>query len=161
VQKGLERSNIIFIPLLVILFGALVVRGLFLPGAVDGLNAFFTPNWAALAEPRVWLAAYAHIFFSLSIAFGIMITYSSYIKKRDNLTGPGLVVGFANSSFEVLAGIGVFSTLGFMAQQQGVQIADLEGIKGVLLSFVTFPAIVSQMPGGVGQLPRQVRVEPA
>jgi NSS family neurotransmitter:Na+ symporter len=148
VQKGLERSNIIFIPLLVILFGALVVRGLFLPGAVDGLNAFFTPNWAALAEPRVWLAAYAHIFFSLSIAFGIMITYSSYIKKRDNLTGPGLVVGFANSSFEVLAGIGVFSTLGFMAQQQGVQIADLEGIKGVLLSFVTFPAIVSQMPGG-------------
>ncbi len=148
VQKGLERANVIFIPLLVILFGTLVVRGLFLPGAVDGLNAFFTPNWAALAEPRVWLAAYAHIFFSLSIAFGIMITYSSYIKKRDNLTGPGLVVGFANSSFEVLAGIGVFSTLGFMAQQQGVQIADLEGIKGVLLSFVTFPAIVSQMPGG-------------
>ncbi len=148
VQKGLERANIIFIPLLIVLFGALVVRGLFLPGAIDGLNAFFTPNWAALAEPKVWLAAYAHIFFSLSIAFGIMITYSSYIKKRDNLTGPGLVVGFANSSFEVLAGIGVFSTLGFMAQQQGVQIADLEGIKGVLLSFVTFPAIVSQMPGG-------------
>lgn len=148
VQKGLERSNIIFIPLLVILFGALVVRGLFLPGAIDGLNAFFTPNWAALAEPKVWLAAYAHIFFSLSIAFGIMITYSSYLKRRDNLTGPGLVVGFANSSFEILAGIGVFSTLGFMAQQQGVQIADLEGIKGVGLSFMTFPSIVSQMPGG-------------
>lgn len=148
VQKGLERANIIFIPLLVLLFVALVVRALFLPGAIDGLNAFFTPNWSALLEPKVWLAAYAQIFFSLSIAFGIMLTYSSYIKKRTNLTGPGLVVGFANSSFEILAGIGVFSTLGFLAQQQNTSISELEGISGVSLSFITFPSIVSEMPGG-------------
>ncbi|WP_435299158.1 sodium-dependent transporter [Timonella sp. A28] len=148
VQKGLERTNIVFIPLLVVLFAALVIRALFLPGAMDGLNALFTPHWAALADPQVWLAAYSQIFFSLSIAFGIMITYSSYIKKRSNLTGPGLVVGFANSSFEVLAGIGVFSTLGFMAQQQGISIADMDDIKGVMLSFVTFPSIVASMPGG-------------
>ena len=60
------------------------------------------------------------IFFSLSVAFGIMLTYSSYLKKKTDLTGSGLVVGFANSSFEILAGIGVFSALGFMAQAQGV-----------------------------------------
>ena len=148
VQKGVEKANIVFLPLLVILFVALVVRSLFLPGAMDGLNAFFTPNWSALLDPGVWLAAYAQIFFSLSIAFGIMITYSSYLKKKSNLTGPGLVVGFANSSFEILAGIGVFSALGFMAQQQNVQIADLDNISGPMLSFVTFPHIVSAMPGG-------------
>lgn len=148
VQKGVEKANFIFLPLLILLFVALVLRSLFLPGAMDGLNAFFTPNWGALGDPKVWLAAYAQIFFSLSIAFGIMITYSSYIKKRANLTGPGLVVGFANSSFEMLAGIGVFSTLGFMAQQQNVSVAELEDIQGVALSFVTFPHIVSTMPGG-------------
>ena len=148
VQKGVEKANIIFLPLLVLLFVALVLRSLFLPGAMDGLNAFFTPNWGALLDPGVWLAAYAQIFFSLSIAFGIMITYSSYLKKRSNLTGPGLVVGFANSSFEILAGIGVFSTLGFMAQQQGVAVAELDNIMGVALSFVTFPHIVATMPGG-------------
>ncbi|WP_029067767.1 sodium-dependent transporter [Jonesia quinghaiensis] len=148
VQRGLEKANLFFIPLLAVLFTALVVRSLFLDGAIDGLNAFFTPNWGALADPGVWLAAYAQIFFSLSIAFGIMLTYSSYLKKKSNLTGTGLVVAFSNSSFEILAGIGVFSALGFMAQAQGVAVGELENITGVMLSFVTFPTLVASMPGG-------------
>ena len=148
VQKGLERANLVFLPLLVLLFLALVVRGLFLPGALDGLNAFFTPNWAALAEPGVWVAAYSQIFFSLSIAFGIMVTYASYLRRRSNLSSTGLVVGFANSSFEILAGIGVFAALGFMAAQSGTTVAELEGITGVSLAFIAFPQIISMMPGG-------------
>jgi NSS family neurotransmitter:Na+ symporter len=148
VAKGLQRANVIFLPILIIAFLVLVVRALFLDGAAEGLNALFTPNWAALGDPNVWIAAYSQIFFSLSIAFGIMITYASYRRRRSNLTSPGLVVAFANSSFEILAGIGVFATLGFFAFQQGIQVAELEGLTGVGLSFITFPAIVSQMPGG-------------
>lgn len=148
VAKGLQRVNVIALPVLVIAFIILVVRALFLDGAAEGLNALFTPDWAALADPNVWIAAYSQIFFSLSIAFGIMITYASYRKRRSNLTTPGLVVAFSNSSFEILAGIGVFATLGFFAASQGVGIDKLEGLTGVGLSFVTFPAIVSQMPGG-------------
>ena len=148
IQDGIAAANKIFLPLLVILFIAMVVRALFLPGAIDGLNAFFTPEWGALANPSVWLAAVAQIFYSLSVAFGIMMTYASYLKKNANLTGAGLVAGFANSSFEILAGIGVFAALGFMAFGQGVQISDLEGLSGVTLSFMTFPRIISMMPGG-------------
>lgn len=148
VAKGLERANVIFIPLLVVGFGILVVRSLTLPGATDGLDALFTPNWAALGDANVWIAAYAQIFFSLSVAFGIMITYSSYRRRRANLTSPGLVVAFGNSSFEILAGIGVFSALGFLAHQQSVAVGELEGLTGPILSFVTFPTIVSQMPAG-------------
>lgn len=148
VAKGLQRINVVFLPVLIVAFLILVVRALFLDGAADGLNALFTPNWEALANPDVWIAAYSQIFFSLSIAFGIMVTYASYRRRRSNLTGPGLVVAFANSSFEILAGIGVFATLGFFAFQQGVAVAELEGLTGVGLSFITFPAIVSQMPGG-------------
>ena len=148
IAKGVQRANVIFLPLLVVAFLVLVVRALFLDGAAEGLNALFTPDWAALGDPNVWIAAYSQIFFSLSIAFGIMITYASYRNRRANLTGPGLVVAFANSSFEILAGIGVFATLGFFAFQQGIAVQELEGLTGVGLSFVTFPAIVSQMPGG-------------
>lgn len=148
VQKGVERANVVFIPLLVVMFAAIVVRAVTLDGAMDGLNAFFTPDWAALSDPGVWIAAYGQIFFSLSIAFGIMITYSSYLKRRANLTSTGLVVGFANSSFELLAGIGVFSALGFMAAQQGVAVSELDTIAGVGLAFVAFPQILSLMPGG-------------
>ncbi|WP_419704924.1 sodium-dependent transporter [Promicromonospora sp. NFX87] len=148
VAKGVEKVNFIFIPLLFVAFGALVVRSLTLPGAADGLNALFTPDWGAIADPAVWIAAYGQIFFSLSIAFGIMITYASYRKRRANLTSPGLVVAFANSGFEVFAGIGVFAALGFLANQQALAIAELEGISGPILAFVTFPAIVSEMPAG-------------
>ncbi|WP_324014454.1 sodium-dependent transporter [Microbacterium sp. JZ37] len=148
VVKGVQRANVIFIPLLVIGFLILVIRALFLPGAIDGLTAFFTPDFAALANPSVWIAAYSQIFFSLSVAFGIMVTYASYRRRRVNLTTPGLVVAFGNSSFELLAGIGVFATLGFFAFEQGIPVAELEGLTGVALSFMTFPAIVSQMPGG-------------
>ncbi len=102
-SKGVEAANKVFLPLLVILFLALVVRALFLPGAVEGLNAFFTPNWGALADPKVWLAAFAQIFYSLSVGFGIMLTYASYLQRKSNLTGTALVAGFANSSFEILA----------------------------------------------------------
>jgi len=148
VTNGVERANKFFLPLLVIMFVAFVIRAVTLPGATDGLNALFTPDWSALGDYRVWMAAFGQIFFSLSVAFGIMLTYSSYLRKRSDLLGTGLVAGFANSSFEILAGIGVFATLGFMAGQQGVAVGDLEGISGVALSFITFPTIISQMPGG-------------
>lgn len=147
IQKGIARVSQIFIPLLVILFVILVVQALFQPGALTGLNALFTPDWSALTDSRVWVMAYGQIFFSLSIAFGIMITYAAHLKRRSNLTGAGLVVGFSNSAFEILAGIGVFSALGFMAQAQGVGVGEVVE-SGVGLAFMTFPAIISTMPGG-------------
>ncbi|MBP2436565.1 sodium-dependent transporter [Microbacterium amylolyticum] len=148
VVKGVQRANIIIIPLLAVTFLALVIRALFLPGALDGLTAFFTPDFSALANPGVWIAAYGQVFFSLSIAFGIMITYASYRRRKSNMTGAGLVVAFGNSSFEILAGIGVFATLGFFAFTHGTTVDQLEGLTGVGLAFMTFPAIVSEMPGG-------------
>lgn len=148
VAKGVEKLNVIAIPLLVVTFTALVIRALFLDGAAEGLNALFTPDFAALADPAVWIAAYGQIFFSLSIAYGIMITYASYRKRRSNVTGPALVVAFSNSSFEMLAGIGVFSAIGFLAAQQGVAVSELDGLTGITLSFITFPAVIAQMPGG-------------
>jgi NSS family neurotransmitter:Na+ symporter len=147
VQKGIGGTAVVFIPILVIAFGALVVRALFLPGAADGLDALFTPNWDALAEPGVWAAAFGQIFFSLSIGFGIMITYSSYVHRDTDMTGSGSVVAFSNSGFELLAGIGVFAALGFMAQASGVEVSEVVG-QGVGLAFIAFPAIISEAPAG-------------
>lgn len=148
VAHGVEKLNVIGIPLLVATFGVLVVRALMLDGAAQGVEALFTPDFSALTNPDVWIAAYGQVFFSLSLAYGVMLTYASYRERRSNLTGPALVVAFGNSSFSLLAGLGVFATLGFLAAREGVAVADLEGIAGVQLSFVTFPAVIAQMPGG-------------
>ncbi|PQZ96190.1 sodium-dependent transporter [Arthrobacter sp. MYb227] len=147
VNKGISRANAIFLPLLVVMFVILVIQAVLLPGAMEGLNAFFTPNWEALRNPGVWAAAFGHIFFSLSVAFGIMVTYSSYLKRKTDLTGSGMVVAFANSGFEILAGIGVFAALGFMAVASGQAVSDVAG-GGIGLAFVAFPTIVSEAPFG-------------
>ncbi|MFP5074164.1 sodium-dependent transporter [Neisseria sp. WLZKY-1] len=147
VQKGVARASSFFMPLLVVMFVVMVAISLTLPGAAKGLDALFTPDWSKLKNPSVWVAAYGQIFFSLSICFGIMITYSSYLKKKSDLAGTGLVVGFANSSFELLAGIGVFAALGFMAQAAGKEVGEVAA-SGIGLAFVAFPTIINQAPFG-------------
>ncbi|QDQ97808.1 sodium-dependent transporter [Tomitella fengzijianii] len=147
VQKGIGATAQFFVPVLVVLFIAVVIRALLLDGAGEGLNSLFTPDWGALTDSSVWIAAYGQIFFSLSVGFGIMITYSSYLKRKTNLTGAGLVVGFSNSAFEILAGIGVFAALGYMAAVQGVPVVDVAD-SGIGLAFVAFPTIISTMWGG-------------
>lgn len=147
VQKGIARTSSILMPVLVIMFLILVISSLFLPGAAKGLDALFTPDWSKLSNPSVWIAAYGQIFFSLSICFGIMITYASYLKKEFDLTGSGLVVGFANSSFELLAGIGVFAALGFMAAASGHEVSEVAK-GGIGLAFFAFPTIINEAPFG-------------
>ncbi|TDL32467.1 sodium-dependent transporter [Jeotgalibacillus sp. S-D1] len=146
VKKGIEIANRIFIPTLVILFLIIVIRAVTLPGAAAGLNAFFEPNFEQIMNPSVWVAAYGHIFFSLSIAFAIMITYSSYLPKKSDITNNAFITGFANSGFELLAGIGVFAALGFMATQLSVPVDEV-ATAGVGLAFVVFPQIINQFPG--------------
>lgn len=147
VDSGIGRVSKFFMPVLTVLFIIVVIRSVFLEGASVGLDAFFTPNWESLKDTSVWIAAYGQIFFSLSVSFGIMMTYSSYLKPRTNLTGTGLVTAFANSSFEVLAGIGVFATLGFMAVQSGIGVDEV-ATSGIGLAFVAFPTIINEMPLG-------------
>lgn len=145
VKKGIEVANKIFIPTLFVLFIFIVIRAITLDGAAEGLNTFFEPRWDQIFNGQVWVAAYGQIFFSLSIAFAIMITYSSYLPKKSDITNNAFITGFANSSFELLAGIGVFAALGFMAQAQGVGVTDVvQG--GVMLAFVVFPQIINEMP---------------
>ncbi|SFL96094.1 sodium-dependent transporter [Salibacterium qingdaonense] len=145
VKKGIEFANRIFIPTLCIIFIIIVIRAVTLPGAAQGLQAFFEPDFTAIMNGDVWVAAYGQIFFSLSIAFAIMITYSSYLPKTSDITNNAFITGFSNSSFELLAGIGIFGALGFMATQSGVPVEDVAA-DGIGLAFVVIPQIINQFP---------------
>jgi len=145
VKKGIEIANRIMIPLLLIIFLIIVIRAVTLPGALTGLDEFFKPDLTQILSPKVWVAAYGQIFFSMSIAFAIMITYASYLPKKSDITNNAFITGFSNSSFELLAGIGVFSVLGFLAAQQGVPVNEVV-TGGVGLAFVVFPAIINEFP---------------
>ncbi|MPZ60133.1 MAG: sodium-dependent transporter [Propionibacteriales bacterium] len=146
VNKGIELAARILMPLLIVMLLVIVIRAITLDGAGTGLNTLFTPDFGALGEPAVWVAAYGQVFFSLSIAFSIMIAYSSYLPRRTDLTNTGFVVGLSNAGFEFLAAIGVFAALGFLALSQGVGVTEVVE-SGVGLAFVVFPQIISTLPG--------------
>ncbi len=145
ISKGIEIACKIALPVLLVLTAILVIRGITLPGAVDGLNYLFTPNWDRIFDSSVWVAAYGQVFFSLSIAFAIMIAYSSYLPKDTDVVNSAFITATANHGFELFAGIGVFSILGYMAFTQGVGVEEVAA-GGVGLAFMVFPAAINALP---------------
>ena len=147
IGKGVEKANKIFMPLLFIFTAILVFWSLTLPGAMEGIKAYLTPNLAKLMEPKVWIDAYSQIFFTLSLGFGIMIAYASYLPGKSDLTKNAVITAGVNCGYSLFAGFAVFSVLGFMAASQGKNIADVVS-QSIGLAFVAYPKAVSLMPGG-------------
>lgn len=145
VKAGIETASKIFMPLLLIIVLIITARAITLPGAMEGLNWLFKPDFSALSNASVWIAAYGQLFFSLSVGFAIMLTYSSYLPKESDITNNAFITAFCNCGFSIVAGIMVFSVLGNMAQQQGVGI-DKVVSAGVGLAFVTFPKAINSLP---------------
>ncbi|XP_010789606.1 sodium-dependent neutral amino acid transporter B(0)AT3-like, partial [Notothenia coriiceps] len=94
-----------------------LIRSLTLPGATDGLIYLFTPDWETLKNPDVWLDASTQIFFSLSLAFGGLIAFSSYSVQKNDCERDALIVGFMNSFTSIYASIPIFAILGFKANE--------------------------------------------
>ncbi len=144
IDKGIEKVNKVLLPLLGITILIVIIKGVTLDGAAEGLNTLFTPEFESLKNPKIWLAAYSQVFFSLSVAMGIMITYSSYLPKKSDVVNTAFITGFANSAFEFTVSIGVFGILGYMAKQQGVPVTEVVA-SGVGLAFVVFPQAFNLM----------------
>lgn len=146
VQKGLERANKFFMPLLFILVGVLVFWGLRLWGAREGLSVYLKPDFSKLKDPQVWIDAFSQIFFSLSLGFGIMIAYASYLPKKSEIVKDSITIGLADSFFSVFAGLAIFSVLGYMAYATNQPVEKVVS-QSIGLAFVVFPKAISLLPG--------------
>jgi len=146
--KGVKRIGKVValtVPIPTILLIILTIRGLTLPGAMEGIAYYLTPNFSKLGDVNVWLAAYAQVFFSFGLAQGIMITYASFLKKKSDLTNNAFIIAFADAGTSFLAGFTVFSVIGYLTVSQGIGI-DQMAIKGPGLIFVTYPTAISLLP---------------
>jgi neurotransmitter:Na+ symporter, NSS family len=143
--KSVSRVVQITMPLPVLLLLILLLRTLFLPGATDGVAYFLTPNFHSLLDSEVWMAAVTQIFFTLSLGFGVMITYASYQKKNSDIVMSALITSIADVSIALVAGLVVFATLGYMAEESGISISELAS-SGPALAFVVFPKALSTIP---------------
>ncbi|MHC4702426.1 MAG: sodium-dependent transporter [Planctomycetota bacterium] len=138
------------VPLPWLMLAILTVRGLTLEGSMQGLAYYLDPVWSELAKPVTWRYAIGQVFFSLSLAYGIMITYASFLHRRSDINNNAAIISVADFATSFVAGLAVFATLGGMAfvTQQGDnpvavgQVAET----GPSLAFVAFPYALAQLP---------------
>ncbi|XP_078517838.1 sodium- and chloride-dependent taurine transporter-like [Lissotriton helveticus] len=123
----------------------LLIRGVTLPGAGAGIMFFLYPDITRLADPQVWIDAGTQIFFSYAICLGEMTSLGSYNKYKYNCYRDCMLLGCLNSGTSFVSGFVIFSILGFMAQEQGVEIADVAE-SGPGLAFIAYPKAVPMMP---------------
>ncbi|XP_049870093.1 sodium- and chloride-dependent glycine transporter 1-like isoform X1 [Pectinophora gossypiella] len=128
-----------------VMLTALLVRGVTLEGASDGIFFYLLPDWEILLEPKVWGDAASQIFYSFGIACGSLITLASYNNFTNNCHFDAVFVSFANFFTSIYAGFAIFSVLGFQAQLMGVSVDDVAE-EGPGLAFVTYPEALLQMP---------------
>ena len=147
IKGGIEKANKILMPILFAMVLIIIARGVSLPGALSGLDYMFKPDLSRIGDPSVWVAAYGQVFFSLSVAFAIMITYSSYLPKKSDINNNAFLASFADCGFSLLAGISVFTIIGYMAHTQGKEVAEVAGTGGIGLAFVVFPEAINSLPG--------------
>lgn len=147
ISKGIEAVCKVATPLLGVLFVIIVIRSVTLPGSIIGLNEFLNPNFSEILNAKVWVAAYSQVFFSATIAVGVMIAYASYLPKNSDMVNNGFITVFSNGTFDLLAGLAVFSVLGYIVNTTGVAFNDIAQ-SGAGIAFVAFPQAINLFPGG-------------
>ncbi len=144
IQKGLERATKIFMPLLIGIVLVLVALSWGFPGADNGRDFYLKPNWNLLLKPDIWIAAFTQIFFSLSLGFGIMAAYASYLPAKPNIPGSAFITCVGNCLFSFVTGFAVFNTIGFMAHETGKSVPDvIAGGPGLL--FKVYPEALGML----------------
>ncbi|MFO8234799.1 MAG: sodium-dependent transporter [Bacteroidales bacterium] len=138
IKRGIEKYAKMLMPLLLALIIVLGVRSVTLPGAKEGLEFLFKPEFSKLSTNSI-LEALGQAFFSLSIGMGTLITYGSYINKRENLTNTAINVTAADTLIAILAGVAIFPA---------VFAFGIEPNAGPDLIFRTLPNIFQKIPGG-------------
>lgn len=148
VWKGLRSVGkviLVTMPLPVVLLIILLIRGITLPGALEGIIFYLKPDFSVLLDWEVWSAAMSQIFFTLSLAFGIMIAYASYQHTSSDIAKGAVITSLTNSGISIVAGFAVFSTLGYMATKNNIPISELAA-SGPSLAFIVFPKALSLIP---------------
>ncbi len=139
VKGGIERYTKVLMPILFVLILFLAVRALTLPGAGEGIKFYLSPDFSKLSFKIVFFAL-GQAFFSLSLGMGTMITYGSYINKKDNLVSSAGWVSFSDTLIALLAGLIIFPTL--------FAIPGISPDSGPSLVFKVFPLVFSKLSGG-------------
>ena len=138
IKDGIEKFSKVMMPMLFFLVLAIAVYSLTLPGAGKGLEYLFNPDFSKI-DGKACAAALGQAFFSLSLGFGTIMTYASYVDKNENMMFQSTATAVSDLIFAIIAG---------MAIMPAVFAFNLNPQSGPGLVFETLPLVFSQMPAG-------------
>ncbi|KAJ0012157.1 hypothetical protein NQD34_013132, partial [Periophthalmus magnuspinnatus] len=124
---------------------ALLIRGVTLPGAADGIRFYLWPDPSRLSDHQVWMDAASQILFSYAVCTGCLCSLGSYNQRDNNCYKDAFALCLMNSATSLFAGFAIFSVLGYMSHELGVSINTVAE-SGPGLAFIAYPHAVSMMP---------------
>lgn len=149
VRKGIERMSKLMIKVLFLIIVLVVIRSLTLPGAMEGVRYMFVPDFSKVTADTC-IAAMGQAFFSLSIGCGCILTYASYVDKKENIAASSAWIAFFDTTFAIVAGLAIIPAVYAIALMNGVN-PDVSAGPGLV--FITLPGVFKAMPlGGVAAL---------
>ena len=141
VKKGIEKLSKFLMPLLVVLTIGIAIYALTLPNAMEGVKYYLIPEFSKFSVLTV-AGAMSQLFYSMSIAMGIMVTYGSYTRDDVNLTKSVNRIEFFDTLVALLAGLTIIPAVYIFSGEEGLS------SQGAGLMFITLPKVFQQMPGG-------------
>lgn len=138
IAKGIEKASKILMPILFVLVLVVIIRSVTLDGAMAGLEYYLIPDFSKI-NGATFLKALSQCFFSMSIGWGIMITYGSYLSKNESIVKSALWIGLLDTGVALMGGLMIFPA---------VFAFGMEPNQGPTLVFQILPQIFSEMPGG-------------
>lgn len=142
VKGGIEKANLFMMPALIVMAVAIAIYTITMPGALDGVLYYITPDFSKFS-PELVIGALGQMFYSLSLAMGIMITYGSYLNKKESLTQSVVRIGGFDLGVSFLAGLMIVPAA-FVAMGSGEAVASGAGPS---LMFITLPGVFNDMGG--------------
>ena len=144
ISGGIEKAAKLLMPTLIVMIVGLVIYGTTLPNAMDGLRFYLLPDFSKLNGSVIYNAM-GQAFFSLSLGMGALITYGSYVNKKENLISSAAIITLADVGMAFIAGLMIFPLIGFMS---GGTMEGAAGGPGLI--FVTLPQIFGTIGGTLG-----------
>lgn len=138
IEKGIEKWSVILMPLLFLLLIIIMIRSITLEGAMEGIKYYLIPDFSKI-NTNVVLKALGQAFFSLGVGWGLMITYGSYMSKKQNIIMSSKWIAIADTSVALMAGFMIFPAVFAFGKSPAV---------GPTLAFVVLPEIFNEMPLG-------------
>lgn len=147
VTRGIERVTKFLVPSLLGILVILFVRAVTLPGAIDGIKYFFTPDLKTVLDYKVWLNALTQNAWDTGAGWGLILTYAIYMKKKEDISLNAALIGFGNNTVSLLAGITIFSTVFALSSVDAMQQISQSGPANTGLTFIYLPQLFAKISG--------------